>query len=96
MTYFPINNFDLIKFRKSNTKNKKYDAIIQNKQNKKQFIIPFGDSRYMHYKDTTPLKLYTHLNHNDIKRRELYKKRHSTFIKNGYYSAGYFSQKYLW
>jgi hypothetical protein len=32
--------------------------------------------RYQQYKDRTPLKLYSNLDHNDPKRRELYYKRH--------------------
>ena len=96
MSYFPINNFKLVNFEKSKTKNKKYDAILQNKENKKLMRVPFGDNRYEHFKDKTPLKLYSHLNHLDKKRQKNYIARHSVYIKENYFSPGYFSMKYLW
>jgi hypothetical protein len=96
MSYFPIKNFKLVNFEKSKTKNKKYDAILQNKETKKLGRVPFGDNRYEHFKDSTPLKLYSHLNHNDKKRQQSYIARHSVYIKTGYYSPGFFSMKYLW
>lgn len=96
MSFYPKNNFKFIGFVKSNTKFKKYDAIIKNKQNDRSYRIPFGDNRYQHYKDKTGLGLYSHLNHLDTKRQKLYVARHQHFIKNNYYSPGYFSMKYLW
>lgn len=71
---------------------KKYNAIIE--ENNKQKKIPFGDVRYEHFKDSTPLKLYSHLDHNDLKRRENYYKRHNKNYPK--FSADYFSKKYLW
>jgi hypothetical protein len=56
--------------------------------------IHFGDKRYQHYKDSTPLKAYSHLDHNDTKRRALYYKRHGEDAKP--LTAKYFSHKYLW
>jgi len=91
-----MKTFDFIKLQKSNTKYKKYDAILKNKANGKLFIVPFGDKRYSQYKDNTPLNLYSRLNHNDELRNERYIKRHIGFIKPLYYSAGFFSIKYLW
>lgn len=88
-------NYILLSFRQSNTKNKKYDAILKNKITNKQKIIPFGSLSYQHYEDRTPLKLYSNLNHYDKKRRELYKLRHHKDINNKF-SSGYFSNKYLW
>lgn len=96
MSFYPKNNFEFIGFVKSNTKFKKYDAIVKNKQNDKSYRIPFGDNRYQHYKDKTGIGLYSHLNHLDKKRQKLYVARHQHFIKNNYYSPGYFSMNYLW
>lgn len=65
--------------------------------------IHFGDTRYEHYKDTTPLKLYSHLDHNDKERRRLYRARHQkiTNLKGepaykSKKSAAYWSWNYLW
>lgn len=88
-------NYKFISFRKSSTKNKKYDAILKNKLTGKNKIIPFGDLRYSQYKDNTGLKLYSDLDHLDLKRRELYKKRHHKDVNN-LFSSGYFANKYLW
>lgn len=85
-------------FTKSNRKNKKYSVITP--QGKK---IHFGDTRYMHFRDTTGLGLYTHLNHNDKKRQERYLKR-AKGIKNskGEYtyldpeSSNYYAVRFLW
>jgi len=96
MSYFPINNFKLVNFEKSKTKNKKYDAILKNKENKKLMRVPFGDNRYEHFKDKTGLGLYSHFNHLDKSRQKNYIARHSVYIKEGYFSPGYFSMKYLW
>jgi hypothetical protein len=96
MVFYPIQNFKLMGFIKSNTKYKKYDAIVKNKENDRTFRVPFGDNRYEHYKDKTGLGLYSNLNHLDKKRQKNYVSRHQHFIKDGYYSPAYFSMKYLW
>lgn len=96
MSYFSFEEYKFKNFVKSNTANKKYDAILINRKTKKEKRIPFGDSRYEHYKDKTGLGLFTSKNHLDKKRRDLYKMRHQKDIKDGYYSAGYFSMHYLW
>ena len=96
MVFYPIQNFKLMGFVKSNTKYKKYDAIVKNKHNLRAFRVPFGSSKNYHYKDKTGLGLYSHLNHLDKKRQKAYVSRHQHFIKEGYYSPGYFSMKYLW
>lgn len=89
------NNYVLVNFRKSKTKNKKYDAILRNKITYKLKYVPFGDVRYEQYHDQTPLKLYSYLDHGDKKRRDLYYERHSKDINNKF-SSGYFSYHYLW
>lgn len=88
-------NYKLIGFEKSNTKNKMYDAILKNKNNNRMKKIPFGDQRYENFRDITGLNLYPHLIHNDESRRILYRKRHDK-NKNNKYSSGYFSYYYLW
>jgi len=96
MPTYLVDDYDLVKFRRSQTKNKKYDAIIQNKRNDKKFVIPFGDVRYSQYNDSTGLGLYTEKNHNDKARRALYHARHSVFYDPKFYTPAYFSWKYLW
>ena len=86
------------KFEKSKKKNKKY-SVITPKGNK----IDFGDKRYKHFKDTTDLKLYSDLNHNDKKRQKNYcarssriKNKKGELTKNNKESANHYSMKYLW
>ena len=56
-------------FKKVRERIKKYMVHYNNKW------IHFGHINYQHFKDSTPLKLYKHLDHNYIKRRNLYRKR---------------------
>jgi len=72
---------------KSTRKNKKYMAVFKDK------TVHFGDDRYQQYKDKTKLKLYSNLNHNDMKRKNSYYSRHG---KADLHSAKWFSHKYLW
>jgi hypothetical protein len=88
-------NYKLINFRKSKTKNKKYDAILMDKKTNKLKYVPFGDVRYQQYKDATGLNIYSNKDTMDIKRRDLYRKRHAGEEKNKF-SSGYFSYYYLW
>jgi len=88
-------NYKFIEFQKSKTKNKKYDAIMMNKKTNKIKRVGFGDVNYKQYKDTTPLKLYKHLDTNDKERRRLYRLRHEGEDKNKF-SSGYFSLRFLW
>ena len=75
------------------TNNKKYRVqIFEN--SKKLKTVQFGDSRYQQYRDKTPLKLYSHKDHLDKKRRSSYRSRHN--YKKPKYSAGWFALKYLW
>lgn len=90
-----MKNYELLGFRKSKRKNKKYDAILKNMKTNRLKYIPFGDNRYEHYEDKTGLELYNNKNHYDKKRRENYRKRHRNDNLNKY-SPGYFSYYYLW
>lgn len=96
MPYYLKKDYKFIRFIKSDRQYKKYCAVLENRSNKKLVKVHFGDNRYQHYKDTTGLKDYTHLNHNDPERRRLYRIRHNKEIKSEYYSPGYFSFYYLW
>jgi len=76
-------------FKVSTRTNKKYDVYKDNK-----YLVSFGDKRYEHYEDKTPIKYYSNLNHYDTKRRDNYYKRFGNNPK--FQSAKYFSHKYLW
>ena len=92
MTYYNINDYKLLGFRKSKRKNKKYDAILKN--NDKIIYVPFGDVFFQQYKDK--IGLYSHKDHLDEQRRMRYITRHRHWIKDGFYSPSYFSMFYLW
>ncbi len=78
------------------TGNKKYKVVIY-KSKKKWKTIQFGDNRYEQYRDSTPLKLYSHLDHLDKKRRKNYKARHGKKgFQNIKYTPAWFSWNYLW
>tara|TARA_R100001198_G_C5236677_1_gene214482 strand:- start:2445 stop:2738 length:294 start_codon:yes stop_codon:yes gene_type:complete len=96
MPYYPMKNFKFVRFEKSNTRFKKYDAIIQNKVLKTLHRIPFGDNRYFHFFDKTPLNIYSHLNHYDKDRKRRFLARHKRYLEIGYYSPVWFSINYLW
>jgi len=85
--------------RKSSRKNKKYMVF----NNRLGSWVHFGDPRYQQYRDTTPLRLYSHLDHNDTGRRRNYLQRHhgvstkkKALSKTRVGSAKYYSTKYLW
>ena len=88
-------DYKFIRFEKSNKINKKYDAIIENKKTKKLIRIPFGQNEMKQYRDSTGLGLYSKYDHNDKKRRELFKKRFTTLKEkqefNLYYTPLFFS-----
>ena len=86
-------SYKLLGFEKG-TGNKKYNALLQDKKTKQIKKISFGDIRYQQYKDNV-LGLYSHLDHNDNKRRALYRTRHK-HDKLNEYSAGHFSYYWLW
>lgn len=77
--------------RKSTQKNKLYmaDVVYNDKSYKNQH---FGDDRYEHYKDLTPIKLFSHLNHNDLERKILYHAIH----KNNTRIPSMLCKEFLW
>ena len=95
-SYYPMHEYKFIKFKKSNSKGKKYDAILQHKQTQRHVSIPFGDQKFQQFFDSTGLGLYSHKDHKDKERRRRYIARHNVFIKPNMYSAGYYSLKFLW
>ena len=98
----------IIKFEKSYRPEKKYMVFVKNLDANKIRVIHFGASDYEQYKDRTPLKLYSHKNHNNRKRMQNYFNRHSGTKKRGsaialekkksqgYYNAKILSHVYLW
>jgi len=64
--------FKHLRFERSKTNGKKYDAIVQDIINKKTVRVPFGNKNYPHYNDITGLKLYSYLDTNNIKDQKAY------------------------
>lgn len=93
---YPMSEYKLDHFEKAKNPAKKYDAIIQNRKTKKYILIPFGSSTNEHYRDSTPLKIYSHLDHNDEVRKKNFKNRFKRLYHPKYYSPTYFSWNYLW
>ena len=92
---------ELYKIFKSSAKNKKYSVYVM--KDGKKTLIHFGDTRYQHFKDSTPLKIYSNLDHNDKERRESYLKRakgiknkECNITWNDKNTANYYSVKFLW
>lgn len=79
----------MYKFIISRRKGKKYDVYKDGK-----YLVSFGAKDYQQYKDKTPLKAYSNLDHNDKDRRKRYYQRHGKEAK--FESAKWFSHKYLW
>ena len=85
-------------FKKSTRKGKKY--MVKTPSGR---WIHFGALNMEHYKDSTGLGLYNHLNHNDKDRRKRYlarakgiKNKQGKLTWNNPESANYYSVKYLW
>lgn len=94
---YPEDKYTFVKFERSKTTGKKYDAILRNKATGKTKKIPFGALGYAQYKDSTGLKLYSSQDHLDEQRRKRYQKRHEgEGNASRKYSAGWFSWWFLW
>ena len=50
-------NYALLKFARSKTRGKKYDAILRNKRTLREKRVPFGAIGYEQYRDSTGLGL---------------------------------------
>ena len=85
-------------FKKSTRKNNKYMVLTPNNK-----WIHFGHKKYKHFKDTTGLKLYSHLDHNDKERKKRYlaratkiKNKSGQLTKDDKESSNYYAITYLW
>ena len=85
-------------FKKSTNSTKKY--MVKTPSGK---WVHFGSRDMEHYKDQTPLQLYKHLNHNDVKRREAYlarargiKDKNGHLTKDNPEKSNYYAIRYLW
>lgn len=87
--------YRLLKFTRSQTRGKKYDAVLLNKRTRREKRVPFGAIGYEQYLDSTGQGLFSGSNHGDPKRRKNYRTRHAGENKRKF-SSGYFSWKYLW
>lgn len=88
----------LMKITQSKDSNKKYDAHIANTINGKITIVSFGNINKRHYRDSTSLRIYKHLDHWDLKKRDEYieeNKKKFEGIKNKF-SSDYFTAKFLY
>lgn len=88
----------MLKFKIPKTGYKKYTAVFPDGEE-----VSFGDIRYQQYRDTTPLRAYSHMDHLDPQRRKSYLARHKKIKdKSGKFayknprSASALSIKYLW
>ena len=88
-------DYFFVRFEKSKTHKKKYDAVIKHKLTKKVSRVPFGSRGAEQYADTA-LGLYAKFDHMDLKRKKNYRARHKVYLKPGYYSPAYFSWTFLW
>ena len=88
-------DYKLLKFARSRSRGKTYDAILINRRTRKEKRVPFGALGYEQYRDSTGLGLYSRSNHGDLKRRKRYRRRHAG-ENTRKFSSGYFSWKYLW
>lgn len=98
MHYYPKNKYNLLDFNVSDKPLKKYYATLENKKTGRNIKVYFGGIKlngipYCQYQDK--IGYYSKYNHYDIKRRDLYRKRHKNDI-NKAYSPSWFSLKYLW
>ena len=87
------NAYVLKGFRPSQTKNKKIDAILQNKETGKTKVVPFGQKGSTTYQNKTGVQVDRI--HSDPVKRTAYRARHKGEDRKKY-SSGYFAYVYLW
>lgn len=95
MSKLKIGEWIIDHFEKSSNPKKKYDAWLMNVHTKEMKKISFGSAIHQQFRDQTPLKLYSHLDHNDSVRRKAYYARHGKADPN-YFSAKMLSHTFLW
>jgi hypothetical protein len=103
MAKYSRKEYKFVKFEKSDRKGKKYNAVLENRETKRQVKVPFGAIKsdgipYPQYRDTTGLGLYSKYDTMDKNRRRLYRQRHSKEKPSfrEFYSAAVFSWRFLW
>jgi Zn-dependent oligopeptidase len=94
--YLSRDDYTFLKFEKAKAKGKMYNAVLIDNKTKRERRIPFGDSTMENFQDKTGLNLYPRLIHGDPKRRKAFQSRFRHLLKDGYYSAGFYSYNYLW
>jgi len=100
--YYPADLYDLVHIEQSSLASKKYSLVLHGPKNKplrqrRLVRVPFGGAGYQHYRDSTPWRELSHLDHGDPKRRENYRKRHAgEGDPDRKYSPGWASWHYLW
>jgi len=87
----------MLVFKKSTRSDKKYMVTYNNK------IIHFGNPYYEHYRDSTGVGAYSHMDHMDERRKKSYLKRakgitdnDGNLTYNDKSSANYYAINYLW
>lgn len=81
----------------SKVKNKKYSVYVKDPSKKSGVkLVSFGDKRYGHFRDKTPLKAYSYLDHNDSQRRAQYYARHGEKSIRDKTRPKYWSHRFLW
>jgi hypothetical protein len=73
----------------STRKKKKYDVFLDGK-----YLVSFGELPYQHYRDV--IGHYSDLDHRDMKRRMLYRKRHMNDNIDDPTTAGFWAYNFLW
>lgn len=79
----------IVDWARSTRKGKKYMVLLDNGQ-----IVHFGSSDYQQYRDSTPLKLYSSMDHLDEDRRNRYYARHKYNYPE--YTPDWLSKRFLW
>ena len=87
--------FRLLRFERSRTKGKKYDAIIEDVKTKRTQRVPFGQIGYAQYFDSTGKKLYSRYDHKDPERRKNYLARHEK-TRHKKFTPSWLSATFLW
>lgn len=64
----------------SSRADKKYSVYVKGEDDRPQ-LIHFGARGHEQFKDTTGVGAYSHKDHNDPHRRELYRRRHKGILK---------------
>ena len=95
MVKIEADRFRFIKFQKAKDPSKKYEAIIEDVKTRRRQRVPFGSSSFQQYRDSTGMRIYSRLDHNDEKRRQNYLARHEK-TRHKKWSPSWFSSVFLW